>query len=365
MNTSPSTRPLRIAMLASNVIRIPPTPPDIYVPKGWSGAPELIVHHITEALVKRGHEVTLFASGDSQTSAHLISVTPEATWQTVGIGPHELYEHMLISESYQMARAQQFDIIHSHYDSRTAPYAPLVTTPTISTLHSPLDTDPNTQALLRHFAESQYYVSISQNQQRGLPELNYVATVYNGIEVDTIPFSNNKEDFLIFAGRVRPEKGVAEAIEVAKQAKSKLLIFGSADQTSEYWQKKIQPHLNDDQIRYMGMIPRTELFTYISRAKGFIFPLQWEEPFGLVAVETMATGTPTLTFSRGSMPEIVEHSKTGFLVNTLDEMIAAVAKLDTISPHDCRQEAEKRFSVDAMVSGYERAYEKILSSTSK
>lgn len=348
-------------MLASNVMKIPPIPPSVHVPPGWSGAPEIIVHHLTEELVAQGHDVTLFASGDSVTSAHLESVTNQATWRTVGVGPHELYEHLLISHAYTLARKGKFDIIHSHFDTRTASYAPLVPTPTISTLHSPLE--GTVKDILSHYMKTQYYASISNNQRKGLPDLQYAVTAYNGVEIERIPFSDTKEDYFIFVGRLVPEKGVALAIQVAQKTKHKLLIFGSYDESVDknkmYWRKHIKPHIDDRTIVYHGMVSRDELFQFISRAKAFLFPLQWDEPFGLVTVEAMAAGTPTIAFRRGSMPEIIEHGKSGLLVENLDEMIAATQEVSRITPQNC-QERAKEFSISRMADRYEEAYHTII-----
>lgn len=351
---------LRIGMLASNVIRIPPVPPEKYVPKGWSGAPELVVHHLTEELVRRGHDVTLFASGDSKTNAKLVSVTKGAMFFEVGKGPHEQYENMLVSKAYQMARNGHFDIIHSHFDLRSIYYAPLVDTPTISTLHSPLD--GLCKEIMRHFKKTQYYASISDNQRNPIPDLQYAVTAYNGVEMEKIPFygKEKKQNYFVFAGRVMDIKGVAEAIEVAQRTRMRLIIFGSVDEKSEYWIQKIKPFVDGEQIIYKGMVPREELFEYLGRARAFLFPLKWEEPFGLVTIEAMAAGTPTISFRRGSLPEIINDGKTGFLCDTIDEMIDAVSKVENINPADCRKRVEDMFTISKVVDRYEQAYYSIL-----
>ena len=350
-------------MLASNIIRIPPIPHSKYVPKGWSGAPELVVHQLTEELVRRGHHVTLFASGDSATSAKLVSVTKKSTWSSVGIGPHENYERMLVSKAYQMAKSDHFDIIHSHFDIRSLYFAPLVDTPTLSTLHSPLD--GLRKELMVYYKKTQYYASISNNQRKPIPDLQYAVTAYNGVELEKIPFFEKKQDYLVFAGRIMDIKGAAEAIEVAKKSRSKLVLLGTADEQGEYWKKKILPFIDGKQVIHEGFISRKRFFEYLGHAKAFVFPLKWPEPFGLVAIESMATGTPTITFGKGSLPEIVVHGKTGFICRNISEMVKAVKKVDQIDPTACRQRVADMFTIEKVVDRYEKAYYSIIKKHSK
>ena len=352
-------KPIRIG---SNVIRIPPIPADMYVPRGWSGAPEMVISQITEELVKRGHDVTLFASGDSQTTGRLISVTDRAMLSIVGKGPHELYEHVLVSKAYQMAREGHFDIIHSHVDIRSSYYAPLVDTPTIVTLHSPIE--GLHKDVLSYYKRDQYYASISDNQRKPLPDLQYAVTAYNGIELDTVPFFDvdEKENYLVFAGRIVDAKGPAEAIEVARRAGMPIVILGSAadEDTNDFWLTKIKPHIDGTHVIHKGLMPREELYRYFGKAKAFVFPLKWEEPFGLVSIEAMATGTPTIALRRGSLPEIVEHGTSGFLCDTIDEMVEAVQKAGSIDPKACRRRVQEMFTLEKVVDRYEEAYHSIL-----
>lgn len=344
-------------MIASNIIKIPPEPPEKYIPRGWSGATESTVHLLTEELAKRGHNVTLFASGNSKTKAKLFSVTKSATSQTEQFKNRKDYEHALISKAYQMASLNHFDILHSHFDVRTTGYAALCKTPTVSTLHSPLEWYK--KEILSLFKKTQYYVSISDSQRRSLPDLNYAGTVYNGIDIKKIPFSEKKEDYLIFFGRIAEEKGVAEAISTAKKTKNKLLIFGSPVPDGRYW-KKIKPLIDQKQIIYKGFTSKKELYKHCAKAKAFLFPLQWEEPFGLSVIESLAAGTPVVAFKKGSLPEIIYDGKTGFLCKNSDEMARSLNKINLIRPSDCRKRAEELFTAEKMADGYEQIYYKII-----
>lgn len=355
---------LKIAMLASNVTRIPPFPPEKYLPSGWSGSTELVAHSITEELVKRGHDVTLFASGNSQTSAKLISVTDRSTFEKGDLKIHREFELMLISKAYSMAKEGHFDVIHSHYDIQTAHFAPLVDTPTVSTLHCPIGFWYD-KRILYHYKNTQWYVSISNDQRRELPDLNYATTVYNGVPVDDIPFSDKKENFLMIVGRLVKEKGADIAIRVALKANIPLYIFGPVDDNSEYWEKEIKLFVDNKKVVYMGMRPRKEVFQYISKAKAILMPVRWAEPFGLVVAEAMAAGTPSIVFPLGSMQELVEDGKTGYIVKNEEEMIARINDLNKINPTLCRTIAHERFSIKAMVTGYEDVYYKIISKNNK
>ena len=352
-------RKLRIAILASNVTRIPPFPPDKYLPSGWSGSTELVAHSITEELVKRGHDVTLFASGNSKTSAKLVSIAKRSSFENGDLKIHKDFENILISKAYKLAKEGNFDIIHSHYDTPTAYFAPLVDTPTVSTLHCPIGFWYD-KRILNHFKDTQWYISISDEQRKGLPNLNYAATVYNGIPINDIPFSATKENYVMIAGRVVKEKGVDIAIRAALKADVPLYIFGPVDDNSPYWKNEIEPFVDNDKIRYMGMVPRQEVFRYMSKARAILMPIRWNEPFGLVVAEAMSAGTPSIVFPLGSMAELVEDGKTGYIVHNEDEMVQRIKDIDQIDAHTCRVVAEKRFSIEAMVTGYENAYYKII-----
>jgi len=305
---------MRIAQIASNFIRIPPTPK--YVPKGSSGAAELIIHLLTEELVKRGHKVTLFAAGNSKTEARLISSSKGALSQDKKIVFHLPFEHVHVSYAYRIIQKGNFDIVHSHIPYLTGFYAPFCKTPTVATIHFPIGGAP--KQILERLHQLKFnlkYISISNAQRRDLPRLNYVATVYLGINIDKIPYSFQPGEYLIFVGRIAPEKGVLEAIKVAKRCKEKLLILGSYDIKNpaqrEYWQK-IKPLIDGKQIVYLRFISRQKVFSYFKKAKALIFPVKWEEPFGLTVIEALACATPTIAYPRGSLVELIKHGQTGF-----------------------------------------------------
>ncbi|MDD5589773.1 MAG: glycosyltransferase family 4 protein [Candidatus Portnoybacteria bacterium] len=349
-------RKLKIGILASNVIRIPPSPPEKYVPGGWSGAPELMVSMITEGLVSQGHDVTLFASGDSQTGARLVSVTEEASYNAKRLKRHEVYEYMLIAEAYRTAVRGNFDILHSHLDMKAAHFAAFFNIPTVVTIHDPIT--GTRKEILSHYKKDQFYVSISDKQRESLPDLNWAGTVHHGLEIEKIPFSKEKDDYLIFFGRISRIKGTADAIKIAKKSGHRLLIFGSPSE-ADYWKNDIEPLIDGQQIIFRGMVGREDLFEYVKKAKAFLFPLQVEEAFGLAAVESMACGTPVIAYKKGSLPEIIDE-KTGFLVDSEEEIISAINKIDMIDPNECRKRAAEKFSIGAMIDGYEKIYYKIL-----
>lgn len=352
---------LRIAVLASNFIRVPPRPKDI--PPGYSGAPEKMVSLITEELVKRGHKVTLFASRDSATKAKLVSVTKRSTGTDPKIGFSPLrpylhhFEYLLVSKCYQMAKGGQFDIIHSHLDIPAAFFAPLIRTPTVTTLHSPLA--GTRKIILNHFKKSQYFISISNNQRKSLPNLQYAATIYHGIDCKKIPFNLYPEDYLVIAGRIHPSKGIKEAIQVAKKVNLPLIIMGSHGE-DEYWKKEIKPIIDGKKIIYKGLVSQEELFRIIKKSLAFVFPLQWEEPFGLALIESMACGTPVIALDRGSIPEIVQNGRTGFITKNLRGMVEVVKKIAQIPRKECRAWVEQNFTLEKMVNEYEKVFFKIL-----
>ena len=358
---------LKIAMLASNYIRIPPSPK--HVSQGSAGAVEFIISEITEELTRRGHRVTLFASGNSQTRAKLFSVYKKDSRSEEKIGRFRRreFEHLLISQAYQLARKGKFDIIHSHFDTRTCGYAPFVKTPTVSTLHSPLDSFI-IKNILKFYKNTQYYTPISNSQKKLFKGLNYTATVHHGINLKKINPSFKKGKYFVASGRMVESKGALDAIKAIMKTDEKLLLIGKARSSlTEYW-KKIEPYIDGKKIIHLGFIPRKKLLSYFKNAKALLFPIHWEEPFGLVMIEAMACGTPIIAFKRGSVPEVVKHNKTGFVVQpfnknkkpNIEGLVEAIKKIDLIDRQECRRHTEENFSLERMVDDYEKVYYKIL-----
>lgn len=371
---------MRIAVLASNFISIPPTPTN--VPAGYSGAPEMIVHWTVEELVRRGYDVTLFAAGDCRTSAKLESVSEVAVSQMQKKGTEFSldYELLLASKCYKEAQLGKFDLIHSHLVSRSAFFASFVKTPTVVTIHSPLDGLAG--SVLEHYKKDQHYVSISNAQRHPLPDLNYTDTVYHGIDLTGINPNYNRGNYLVFVGRFAPQKGVVDAVGAAKLAGEELILFGTESNDSNYFDIEVKPLIDKVKIQSYGFIERNKLFEMLAGAKALLFPIHWEEPFGLVMIEAMATGTPVIAYNRGSVSEIIADGETGFIIDpisslsdlniketSVDRLVKAIAKINSMSDNEtismrrnCRSHVEKNFTIAKMVDGYEEVYKKVLGS---
>jgi glycosyltransferase involved in cell wall biosynthesis len=258
------------------------------------------------------------------------------------------------------AEKGNYDLLHIHPVDRALPLAlshPKI--PVFYTLHDPIY--PWRAEIFKMFSSpNQYFISISDSQRKPAPDLNYAATIYNGIDLKLFPFSENCEDYFLFVGRLHPEKGVAEAVEAARLADVKLIIIGPPV-TGDYWDKRVKPFL-DEKIKHIGYVPYNELYQYYQKAKGLFVPIQWEEPFGLVMIEAMACGTPVIALGRGAVPEIVIDGKTGFIIkdNNLKAMADAVKKIDKINRADCRRHVEQNFSIQQMIDRYEEVFLKIV-----
>jgi len=228
-------------------------------------------------------------------------------------------------------------------------------------LHSPLVGQD--KLIYSNYPKDQYYVSISDKQRAPLPNLKYISTIYHGLSLSEFPYSDKKEDYLLFVGRITPQKGVFEAIKTAKILKKKLVILGTPPKGSLYFEKKIKPLVDGVNIEVHGFVEKKSLYDFMKRACCLIFPIQWEEPFGLVMIEAMATGTPVVAFNRGSVSEVIKDGETGFVVSSrkgVQGLVSAISKINKIKSSDCRSYVEKRFSIEKMVEEYEKAYQKVL-----
>ncbi len=333
---------MKVAILAPIAWR---TPPRHYGP--W----EQVAANITEGLVNLGVEVTLFATGDSITNAKLDSVVPVGYAEDSSIDA-KVVECLHISNL--MEKAKDFDIIHNHFDFLPLSYSRLIDTPVITTIHG--FSSSRIIPVYQKYNSSTHYVAIS-NADRS-PLLNYLATVYNGLRVDEFTLNEKPEGYLLFLGRIHPDKGTAEAITIAKKANCKLIIAGII-QDQNYFKEKIEPFL-DDQIQFIGSVGPSVRDQLLGGAKTLLHPILFNEPFGLSVAEAMLCGTPVIAFNKGSMSELIKHGETGFLVENIEEAVTAVSLLSKINRSACRQWAIANFSQEKMTSDYLDCYKKII-----
>lgn len=328
------------------------------VPPPAYGGIELVVALLCDELVRQGHEVTLFASGDSVTSAKLESVHPRALRLDPEVKEYSVYEALQLGHVYE--RASEFDVIHSHMGCAALPYARLIKTPTVHTLHGVFTPD---NRKLYSFAKEQPYVSISNTQREPELGLNCVATVYNGIDVNSHQFFSQPDEpsYLAFLGRMSPEKGPHHAIAIAKAVGLPLKMAGKVDVVDrQYFETEIKPHIDGQQIQFLGEANHVQKNNLMGRALATLFPITWREPFGLVMVESMAAGTPVVAMHLGSAPEVIADGTSGFLCNNVDECIAAVRKIAQIDRQGCRNYVANRFSAQQMAKGYAAVYQQVL-----
>jgi glycosyltransferase involved in cell wall biosynthesis len=333
---------MRVAVLAPVAWR---TPPRHYGP--W----EQIASNIAEGLVKQGIDVTLFATGDSITAGKLDAVCAVG-YEEDRSQDAKVLECLHISNL--MEKAGGFDIIHNNFDFLPLTYSGLIKTPVITTIHG--FSSPKIIPVYKKYNEAGHYVSISNSDRS--PALNYLATVYNGLDTRDFKFYEQPEDYLLYFGRIHPDKGTAEAIEIAKKSKRKLLIAGIV-QDGNYWREKVEPFLSG-QIQYLGNAGPDKRRDLLGNAAALLHPINFNEPFGMSVAEAMLCGTPVIAFNKGSMPELIKDAETGFLVDTVDEAVEAVGRLTEINRIDCCNWADSQFSKDKMVADYLKLYEKIL-----
>lgn len=350
---------MRIAQVAPLVESVPPR---LY------GGTERVVAGLSAELTALGHDVTVFASGDSKPVAgRLVPIVDRALWS------HNSAHNDAAFHTVELGRvlreATDFDIIHSHLDFLGFPASRYSPTPIVHTLHGRLD-NPETGAVFEEFADVPV-ISISNSQRKPQPSANWVATVYNGIPVDDVPVGGGRGGYLAFVGRISPEKGVADAIDVAQRVGIPLKIAARmplsnidnewvrADWT--YYTEQVKPRIEGSSlVEFVGEVNDAEKYELLKDACALVFPINWPEPFGLVMIEAMACGTPVIARGVASAPEIVDHGSTGFLCADVDDMVAACARLDQLDRAACRASVEERFSTHAMARGYLAAYEKVL-----
>lgn len=324
-------------------------------PKGYGGT-ERVISYLTEELVRQGHEVTLFASGDSVTRAKLIS----AVATSIRPGPTDIswLAYHTIHMDMVAELAHTFDVIHFHTDYLHFPLARRLGTAHVTTLHGRQDL-PELAPLYRQFADIPL-VSISDSQRGPLPNANWVDTVYHGLPSDPESFSAARGDCFAFIGRVAPEKRLDRAIEIAERCDVPIVIGAKVDKADEaYFNEVIKPLLKKPCVTFLGEVNENEKRELLHRAKALLFPIDWPEPFGLVMIEAFSCGTPVIAYRHGSVPEIMEEGVTGYVVTNQEEAVKAALRIDEIDRRSCRAAFERRFSAKAMTEHYLRVYQKI------
>jgi glycosyltransferase involved in cell wall biosynthesis len=334
---------MRIAMLSPIAWR---TPPRHYGP--W----ESVVSLLTEGLVSRGHDVTLFATGDSVTSGKLHAVCARGYEEDHSI-MSKVWECLHISELFE--HAEEFDIIHNNFDFLPLTYAGLITTPVVTTIHG--FSSPGILPVYRKYNGKVFYVSISDADRS--QDLDYIKTIHHGIDINQFDFQPEPDDYLLFFGRIHHDKGAKEALEIARVCDKRLILAGII-QDDTYYHQHIEPHLDKNNFVYVGSVGPVQRNQLLGKATALLHPINFNEPFGLSVIESMACGTPVIAFDKGSMPELIENGKNGFLVNTVNEAIDAVVHIRDIERACCRRRIEQHFTISHMVEKYIQVYETIL-----
>lgn len=348
---------LRIAQIAPIIERVPP--------KKYGGT-ERVIYSLTEELVKRGHQVTLFATADSQTSAKLVSVFPQSLREAKVKNIYGGNNWTLLNLATAFNMQDEFDIIHDHVGSLSIPTANLSQTPILMTIHGAFNQENRP---LYESATNLNFVSISKSQMSSMPFLNYAANIYNGLPLNDYPYSAQHGKYLLFVGRICQEKGLHSAIKVAKFLEIPLIIAAKLDQSVEadleYFKRYIRPELKQkDQIYWVGEVDEKMRNKLMKEALCLLHPANWQEPFGLTLIESMACGTPVVAFNQGSIPEIISHGVTGFVVSNTEEMIRAISHVRYLDRASCRSYALENFSAEKMADQYEEVYYKILAQKS-
>lgn len=358
---------MKIALMVRGFLQTP-------VPNDIAYSPAKIALSIAEGLTKNGHHVTFY--GPEGTKLDVSEV------ETCGLRPlamdmaefdskvsttdlfrdyrFSLYDTLMARTMLERAQAGEYDcVVFNHFES-ALPLAPLFPdVPIVFILHDFMD-EERKEALELHHSPNQYFISISDSQRRTVPDLNFAATIHNGISSDFFAFEDHAEDYLMFSGRITPAKGVKEAVQVAIQSNRRLLIAGTlSKQDFWYFDEHVKPFLND-KILFLGMLGKEQIIKYYQKAAAVLLPIQWEEPFGLVMAEANSCGTPVIAFNRGAVPEVIRNNKTGYVVDNSAEMILAINKIDKLKRHDCHDHAKKYFKESRMVKDYEVTLQHII-----
>jgi glycosyltransferase involved in cell wall biosynthesis len=332
---------MKIAQVSSPWVS---TPPRTY------GGTEVIVSSLTEGLVNRGHDVTLFATHDSQTQAHL-----QAWAAPAGYGFHFLDEILHVRQAYEHLLKSDMEIVHNHTLQFGQAFFSLLPIPSLTTCHAHYEHKYYYAELSRNHA----FVSVSQRQQELAPELNWVGNIPHGIDVERFPFAAEKDDYLLFLGAIAPHKAPHVAIHIAKKLHRPLKLVGPIIE-GFYYENFIAPHVDQDLIQYLGEADFEQKGELYKHASALLFPTSCEEAFGLVMIEALACGTPVIAYINGATPEVIAHKKVGFLVDNPQDMLASVSKCKSISPYECRQYVEQHFNAQLMVERYLEVYEKLI-----
>ena len=339
---------LRIAQIAPLYERIPPK---LY------GGTERVVSYVTEELVRRGHDVTLFAAGDAQTTARLHAACPQALRLA---GKQELGGFLqlpMLSDVYE--NAEDFDVIHSHIDYWSFPFARLSKTPSVSTMHGRLDLEDLKPIYARY--RTVPLVSISDGQRTPVPFMNWVSTIHHGLPRDLLTYSKGPGKYLAFLGRISPEKRPDLAIDIARKAGIPIKLAAKVDVVDRaYFDQVIKPRLSPPDVEYIGEINESQKNEFLGNALALMFTIDWPEPFGLAMIEALACGTPVIARPCGSVPEILRNGVSGIIAADFDTLVQAVRNIDRVSRADCRREFEMRFTADVMAEQYEHVFHNLI-----
>ncbi|MFH1504964.1 MAG: glycosyltransferase family 4 protein [Candidatus Omnitrophota bacterium] len=336
---------MRIAQIAPICLSLPPV--------SYGGA-ELIVSSLTESLVKRGHDVTLYASGDSKTSARLKSLFKKA----LGFGK-DSPEFCIANANFAFQDADLFDVIHSHIGFYGLPFSKYAKPPVITTLHNDITNKNDT--FVEYYKDVCTFAAVSQNQCKREEGFKIDGYIHNGIDINRFQFSSNKKDYLLFIGNISKNKGADTAIKAAIKLQRRLLLVGKIEQSHQlFFDQEIKPFIDNKQIIFEPLAGHSRKQSLYSNAACLLFPIDWEEPFGLIILEALACGTPVVAFNRGSVPEIIVNGKNGFAVDTFEEFLKAITDVKNLDPRDCRKHVEEFFNVEKMTDQYEALYKKLI-----